>query len=397
MTQKVARENLFARACFCPSENEGCIIKINLSRPDITQAEIDAAVSVLQTSTLSLGPKLAEFENLIADRVGRRFACAVNSGTSALHLAILALGIGPGDEVITTPFSFIATSNCVMMVGATPVFVDIDPITLNIDPARIKEKITDKTKAIIPVEVFGNPSGMDKVYEIARKYGLKCVENSCEALGSVVNGHKCGTLGDISTFAFYPNKQITTGEGAILLTDDEDIFHLCASLRNQGRDAGAGWLDHARTGYNYRIAEINCALGIVQLNRLDDFVQKRRQVAQWYQEFLNNDDRLVLPSEPDGCEMSWFVYVVRLTDQFGQAKRDKVLDYLREHGIGCNNYFSPIHLQPFMAKQFGFQPGDFPNTEQVSQRTIALPFYNNLTKNEVETAAAALKLSLNKL
>ena len=372
-------------------------MKIHLSGPDITQAEIDAVVDVLQSRNLSLGPKLIEFENCFADAIGRRYAVAVNSGTSALHLAMLALNIGPGDEVITTPFSFIATVNCILMVGATPVLVDIDPATNNIDVSRIEEKITDKTKAIIPVEVFGNPAGIDQVYELARRHQLFCVEDSCEALGSIVNGRKVGTLGDISTFAFYPNKQMTTGEGGILLTDDEEIAHLCASMRNQGRDQQGGWLAHPRLGYNYRMADINCALGIVQLSRLAEFVTKRRQVRQWYHEFLSDDDRLVLPTEPENCEMSWFVYVPRLTDKFSPADRDQVLAYLREHGIGCSNYFSPIHLQPYMTKQFGYKTGDFPITEHLAQRTIALPFYNNLSQQEVETVCAALKLTLSKL
>ena len=372
-------------------------MKIHLSGPDITQAEIDAVVDVLQSRNLSLGPKLIEFENCFADAIGRRYAVAVNSGTSALHLAMLALNIGPGDEVITTPFSFIATVNCILMVGATPVLVDIDPATNNIDVSRIEEKITDKTKAIIPVEVFGNPAGIDQVYELARRHQLFCVEDSCEALGSIVNGRKVGTLGDISTFAFYPNKQMTTGEGGILLTDDEEIAHLCASMRNQGRDQQGGWLAHPRLGYNYRMADINCALGIVQLSRLAEFVTKRRQVRQWYHEFLSDDDRLVLPTEPENCEMSWFVYVPRLTDKFSPADRDQVLAYLREHGIGCSNYFSPIHLQPYMTKQFGYKTGDFPITEHLAQRTIALPFYNILSQQEVETVCAALKLTLSKL
>ncbi len=372
-------------------------MKINLSGPDITQAEIDAVLGVLNTTTLSLGPKLVEFETAFADYVGRRFAVAVNSGTSGLHLSMLALGIGPGDEVITTPFSFIATSNCILMVDAKPVFVDIDPVSLNIDPDKISEKINDKTKAVIPVEVFGNPSGIDKVYELTRQHQIHCVEDSCEALGSVVNGKKVGTLGDISTFAFYPNKQITTGEGGIILTDDEEVAHLCGSLRNQGRDQNSGWLAHARLGYNYRLSDINCALGIVQLKRIEEFVAKRKQVQLWYQEFLGDDDRLILPQEPENCKMSWFVYVVRLQENFTQENRDQLLNHLREHGIGCSNYFSPLHLQPFMVEKFGFKPGDFPITESVSQRTIALPFYNNLTQQQVETAAAALKLGLNKI
>lgn len=372
-------------------------MKIGLSSPDISQAEIDAVVAVMQTPQLSLGPKLVEFENAFADYTGRRFAIAVNSGTSGLHLCMLALGIGPGDEVITTPFSFIATANCILMVGATPIFVDIDPVTYNIDVNKIAEKITDKTKAIIPVEVFGNPAGIDEVYELARQHNLYCVEDSCEALGSVVNGRKCGTLGHTSMFAFYPNKQMTTGEGGIILTDDEPVAQMCASLRNQGRDANAGWLAHARMGYNYRLSDINCAIGIEQLKRIDDFIVKRRQVANWYNEILAGDDRIICPEEPADCQMSWFVYVVRLTDRFNDDNRNQILNRLREEGLGCSNYFTPIHLQPFIAGELGTKLGDFPITEKVAERTIALPFHNNLPREDVETVCRSLNAALDAL
>jgi len=372
-------------------------MKINLSGPDITQAEIDAVVSVLRTPNLSLGPKLVEFETAFADYVGRRYAVAVNSGTSALHLCMLSLGIGPGDEVITTPFSFIATTNSILMVGAKPVFVDIDPVTYNIDVEQMEGKITPQTRAFLPVEVFGNPCGIDQVYDLAQKHQLLCIEDSCEALGSVVQGRKVGTLGHVGTFAFYPNKQMTTGEGGMIVTDDKEVADLCASLRNQGRDAHAGWLAHARLGYNYRLSDINCVLGIEQLKRFDSFIAKRNQVAHWYQDILADDSRLVLPSEPDGCEISWFVYVVRLSDDYTAQQRDQVLNRLREEGIGCNNYFSPIHLQPFILEQLGCREGDYPITERISQRTIALPFYNNLKKEQIEIVCDTLRSILDSL
>jgi len=373
------------------------VMEIHLSGPDISQAEIDAVVAVMKTRHLSLGPKLPEFEKAFADYIGREYAVAVNSGTGALQLCLLALGIGPGDEVITTPFSFIATTNVILMVGAWPVFVDIDPVTYNITAEAVASKITDKTKAIIPVEVFGNPAGIDRIYDRARQRDIICVEDSCEALGSVVNGRRVGTLGEVSTFAFYPNKQITTGEGGMILTDDESVAQRCASLRNQGRDAGAGWLAHARLGYNYRLSDINCALGIAQLKRIDEILAKRSQVARWYHEILADEPRVITPVESDNCTISWFVYVVRLADEFSQEQRDKLLTLLREQNIGCNNYFSPIHLQPFIARQLGTKPGDFPITEKIAARTLALPFYNKLSREEVEIVCQTVKSSLDKL
>ncbi|MBI9016117.1 MAG: DegT/DnrJ/EryC1/StrS family aminotransferase [Phycisphaerae bacterium] len=370
---------------------------IGLSAPDISQAEIDAVVAVMKTNSLSLGPKLPEFEQNFADYVGRKYAVAVNSGTSAMFLVMAAMGVGPGDEVITTPFSFITTTNVILMVGATPVFVDIDPETYNIDVNKIEAAITDKTKAIIPVEVFGNPKDLDKVYEIALEHGLYCLEDSCEALGSEVNGKKCGTLGHASTFAFYPNKQMTTGEGGIVLTDDKKIADMCNSLRNQGRDPDAGWLAHARLGYNYRLSDINCAMGVEQLKRIDGFIGKRRHVAALYNEAFAGEDRLVLPKDPENCLVDWFVYVVRLAEKYTQQDRDKVLEVLRSKNIGCNNYFTPIHLQPFIAEMLGCKEGDYPITEKVAQRTIALPFHNNLPKEDVEYVVAELRGILDSL
>ncbi|MHC4572941.1 MAG: DegT/DnrJ/EryC1/StrS family aminotransferase [Planctomycetota bacterium] len=254
---------------------------IYLSRPDITEKEIEAVCEVLRGPNLSLGPKLVEFEEAFAGYIGRRRAVAVNSGTSGLFLCLLALGVGPGDEVITTPFTFIATVTSIMMVGAEPVFVDIDPVSLNIDAQKIESKITRKTKAIMPVEVFGNPAGFDRIAEIAERHNLSLIEDSCEALGSALNERKAGTFGVMSVFAFYPNKQITTGEGGMILTDDDDLADMCVCLRNQGRGKGGGWLDHERLGYNFRLSDINCALGIVQLSRIDEIKAKRKQVANW--------------------------------------------------------------------------------------------------------------------
>jgi len=366
-------------------------MQIYLSRPDITEKEIEAVCSVLRGPNLSLGPKLAEFENAFCEYIGIKRAVAVNSGTSGLFLCMPTLGIGQGDEVITTPFTFIASTTTIMMADATPVFVDIDPVSLNIDPAKIESRITNKTKAILPVEVFGNPVGMDKICEIAGKHELVVIEDSCEALGSALNGKKVGTFGKISAFAFYPNKQITTGEGGMILTDDDELADMCVSLRNQGRGKGDSWLSHERLGYNFRLSDINCALGIVQLSRMEEIKARRRQVAKWYQEMLASDSRLIVPVEADGCDISWFVFVVRLKEEFTVQQRDKILQDMKDRGIQVSNYFPPVHLQPFMVERFGYKKGDFPITESICERTIALPFYNNLTKDEVAIVCKTLK------
>jgi perosamine synthetase len=371
-------------------------MRVFLSRPDITEKEIEAVCEVLRGPNLSLGPKLAEFEDAFAKYIGLKRAVAVNSGTSGLFLCISALGIGPGDEVITTPFTFIASATPVMMSGARPVFVDIDPLSLNIDAAKIESGITERTKAILPVEVFGNPAGMDKVCEIAQKHNLMVVEDSCEALGSALNGKKAGTFGTMSVFGFYPNKQITTGEGGMILSNNDDLADMCVSLRNQGRAKDSAWLNHERLGYNYRLSDINCALGIVQLSRIEQFKAKRRQAANWYQEMLADDDRLIVPVEPDDCDISWFVFVVRLAEGFTPRQRDTILEEMKANNIQVSNYFSPVHLQPFMVERFGYKKGDFPVAESISERTIALPFYNNLTRDEVAIVCKTLKEILDK-
>jgi len=371
-------------------------MQIPLSRPDITEKEIEAVCAVLRTPNLSLGPKLAEFEAAFAEYIGIKRAVAVSSGTSGLFLCMLALGLGPGDEVITTPFTFISSATSIMMAGATPVFVDIDPVSLNIDPTKIESKITDRTKAVLPVEVFGNPAGIDKVREIAQRHNLAVIEDSCEALGSELNGKKVGTFGTMSVFAFYPNKQITTGEGGMILTDDDELADMCVSLRNQGRGKAGGWLDHEHLGYNFRLSDINCALGIAQLSRINDMKAKRQQVAKWYRQILAEDDRLIVPVEPDDCDVNWFVFVVRLADNFTLQQRDDILQTMRECGIQVKNYFPPVLLQPFMAERFSYKKGDFPVTESVCKSTIALPFYNNLSKDKVAVVCRKLRETLDK-
>jgi len=372
-------------------------MRVYLSRPDITEAEIDAVCEVLRSPNLSLGPKLPEFETAFAEYVGRKYAIAVNSGTSGLFLCAQAMGLGPGDEVITTPFTFIATVNFILMTGATPVFVDIDPVSLNLDPAKIEAKITAKTKAIVPVEVFGNPAGMDVVCRIAEKHGLRVIEDCCEALGSSLGEQMAGTFGDAGVFAFYPNKQMTTGEGGMIVTDDERLAELCCSLRNQGRGRGGGWLAHERMGYNYRLSDINCALGLVQLSRMEEFIEKRAAVARTYAALLAGEKRVKTPTEPADARMSWFVYVIRLDERYTMAQRNALIHKLLDCGIQVSNYFPPAHLQPFMVERFGYKTGDFPITDAVCERTMALPFHNNLTVDEARLVCGELSAALDEI
>lgn len=365
--------------------------KVPLSKPDITAKEIKAVAEVLKTPHLSLGKKYIEFENLVAKYAGVKYAVAVNSGTSGLHLIVRALGIKKGDEVITTPFSFIASSNCILYEGAKPVFVDIDPKTLCIDVKKIEEKITDKTKAILAVDVFSHPAGWQELKKIADKHNLLLIEDSAEALGSKQNNKMCGSFGDAGVFAFYPNKQITTGEGGMILTNDERIANECKSMANQGRKVVDGkWLEHIMLGYNYRLDEMSCAIGITQLKRIKEILKKRSKVSTLYNNKLKNIDGVEIPYIEEGNALSWFVYVLKLSDKF-IGKRDDIIKKMGERGIQCSNYFQPIHLQPFYKNEFGYKEGDFPISENISKRTIALPFHNNLTEKEVNLVVKNLK------
>jgi perosamine synthetase len=372
---------------------------IPLSRPDITQKEIDAVTDVLHGYTLSIGPRAEGFEQRCARVAGRRHGIAVSSGTAGLHCAMIAAGVGPGHEVITTPFSFVASTNCILYVGAKPVFVDIDPKTLNMDVDKVAEKITPNTKAIVGVEAFGHPGGMVELEQIAQQHELMLIEDSCEGFGGHVvtpNGERAiGSFGRAGVFGFYPNKQITTGEGGMIVTDDDTFAATCRALRNQGRE-GMAWLAHERLGYNYRLSEINAALGIVQCDRLDEILGRRRKVAHAYIERLMTNRYLILPTVQDDLHMSWFVFVVRLNDLFEPGDRDDVMKELRAEGIGCNNYFPPIHLQPYVAKQFGFKEGDFPVTEYVAARTLALPFFGSMTTRQIDRVCEVLNKVLEK-
>ena len=364
-------------------------MKVPLSRPDITPKEIDGVVEVLNSDILSIGPKIEEFERKIADYVGKKYAIAVNSGTSALHLIVRSLGIKDGDEVITTPFTFIASVNCFLFERAKPVFVDIDPDTLNMDINKIEKKITEKTKAILTVDVFGQPMDMERVNEIAKKYGLKVIEDSCEALGSEYKGIKAGTLCDAGAFAFYPNKQITTAEGGVIVTDNEEIAQLSRSMRSQGRPITGLWLEHERLGFNYRLSELHAALGIVQLERIEEIIKRRSEIAEKYNERLRDVKGVKIPYiAPEVNKMSWFVYVIRVDENID---RDKVMQYLIDNGISCRPYFTPVHLQSYIKELTGHKEGDFPITEKVARSTIALPFFNKITDKQIDYVVAKLK------
>jgi perosamine synthetase len=365
--------------------------EIALSSPDVSEAEIEAVTAVLRTPYLSLGAKLDEFERTFTDRLGVKHAIATSSGTAALHLLWRALNLQPGDEVITTPFSFIASANSILFEGGKPVFVDIDHDTWQIDVNQIEAAITPRTTALLPVDVFGSFPDLDAIWAIARKHGLRVLEDSCEALGATYQGRPAGTIGEAGTFGFYPNKQITTGEGGMIVTNDDQLAFLSRSMRNQGRDPDAGWLQHARLGYNYRICDINCALGTVQMRRLDEILARRAQVAGWYRQRVVDEPRLTMMHIPEDVQIAWFVMVLRLSDDYAQADRDRILTRLREVGVACSNYFTPIHLQPFYQAQHGYRQGDFPITEALSARTLALPFHNLLGEDDVEAVMTELR------
>ncbi len=378
---------------------------IPLSQPDITEAEIRGVVETLRSGRLSTGPRLEEFERLIALRVGRRHGVGVSSGTAGLHLALLALGVKPDDEVITPALSFVASANCILYVGATPVFIDCDPRTLNMRPREVEKHITDKTKAIIAVEVFGNPAGMSDLAAISTKYEIPLIEDACEGLGGRFLDDPIGRFGRIAVFGFYPNKQITTGEGGMIVTDDDRIADLCRSLRNQGRptdstvaDEGLGsCLSHERLGYNYRLSELHAALGVAQMRRLDELIEARQRVAAAYTRRLMGNTDLILPTiEPDTF-MSWFVYVVRLSDRFTADDRAFIIEGLHRHDVGAADYFPPIPMLPFYRRMFGYQAGDYPVAESVSQRTIALPFFTRLSDREVDLVCQTLELMMTRI
>jgi perosamine synthetase len=371
------------------------MMKIPMSSPDLTDADRQAVIDVINTPNLSMGQRILDFERTFCELTGRKHAIGVNSGTAGLHLCVRAAGIGPGDLVITTPFSFVASSNVLLFENAVPVFVDIDPRTGNIDPELVADAAQNIEKylprvvqraaslrAIIPVDVFGQPADMDPINAVAKEHGLTVIEDSCEALGAEYKGKPAGTLGDYGVFAFYPNKQITTGEGGMVVTDDDKAADFMRSLRNQGRAVGDTWLQHTHLGYNYRLDEMSAAMGITQMYRLDELLAKREQVADWYEARLSEIPGVEVPVvESYTTRMSWFVYVIRFDPKID---RDTLAKHLEEKGVPVRPYFLPIHLQPYMAERFGWREGDFPVTEDLGRRGLAVPFSGTMTEEQVE-------------
>ncbi len=398
---------------------------IPMSSPDLTDYEIEAVNDVLRTARLSIGPQLEGFEQAMALYVGAAHAVGVNSGTSGLHLAVIAAGVddrghadreGRPDLVITTPFSFVASANCVLYQRAVPIFVDVDRATGNIDPDLVAEAAHDLTagasaaqrwlppamrdwqsglgilQAILPVHAFGQPADMDPILEAGARHQIAIIEDACEALGAEYRGRKAGTLGDAAVFAFYPNKQVTTGEGGMIVTGDAAWADLFRSLRNQGRDVFDAWLCHSRLGFNYRLDELSAALGLAQVRRIDELLAKREQVADWYNERLAGIELVERPHlAPTTSRMSWFVYVVRIKPP---ASRSDVMQALAGKGIPTRPYFSPIHLQPFYRRQFGYERGELPVTEFLGDVSLALPFSGVMRESQVDQVCECLRAAV---
>jgi perosamine synthetase len=365
--------------------------EIPLSRPWIGEREEELVLEVLRSGRLSLGPWIERFEELVAERVGAPYAAAVSSGTGGLHLLSRIAGLGAGDEVITSPLSFVASANCFILEGATPVFADVDPDTLNLDPAAVEAAATDRTRAVVAVDLFGYPSELDELQAIAGRHGLVLIEDSCEALGAEYKGRPLGAHGPAATFAFYPNKQMTTGEGGVVTTHSQDVWRQLVSLRNQGRSYGdgGGWFHHVRVGLNYRWTDLQAALGIAQLERLDEILALRSAAARRYDELLAGVDGVtLLAADDEDHRRSWFVYVVRLDEALD---RDAVMAELRRHGVATAEYVPCIHLQPYMRERYGFREGMFPVAEAVAGRSLALPFYTRIEAEDQERVVEVLR------
>jgi perosamine synthetase len=365
---------------------------IPLSSPWLDEREEELVGEVLRSGRLSLGPSIDRFEEEFAATVGAPFAAAVSSGTAGLHLLCITAGVGPGDEVVTSPYSFVASANCAIYEGATPVFADIDPRTLNLAPAAVEGAITDRTRAVIAVDIYGYPCELDELRAICDAHGVAFIEDACEALGARYKGATIGSHGPSAVFAFYPNKQITTGEGGMVTTHSEREWRLLRSLRNQGRADSGGWLEHARLGFNYRIDDIRAAIGLGQLEKLDAILEARAAVAARYAELLSGTPGLETPPADDAHhERSWFVYVVALPRG---TDREAVVSSLADRGIQTARYLPCIHLQPYMQERYGYRVGLCPVAEDVASRTLALPFHARLPEYDQEYVAEALRLAL---
>ncbi len=383
-------------------------MKIRMSSPDLSDADRQAVLDVINTPNLSMGPKIKAFERAFCELTGAKHAIGVNSGTAGLHLCVRAAGVATGDIVITTPFSFVSSTNVVLFEKAVPVFVDVDPLTGNIDPELLGRVVEDlslggdrarkwlprrlphvnqhllgNVKALLTVDVFGQPADYDRINAVAGQYDLAVIEDSCEALGGEYKGRVAGTLGDYGVFAFYPNKQITTGEGGMIVTDDAEGADFMRALSNQGRSPGDTWLQHTHLGYNYRLDEMSAALGLSQMDRLEELLERRARVADWYAHYLANIEEVTPPQlVKDTTRVSWFVYVIRVDESID---RDRLAHILKDEGVPVRPYFAPIHLQPYMMKMFGYQRGDFPVTENLGDSSLALPFSGKMTEEEVVT------------
>ncbi|MGH3072747.1 MAG: DegT/DnrJ/EryC1/StrS family aminotransferase [Gaiellaceae bacterium] len=365
---------------------------IPLSSPYVDERDEELVLEVLRSGRLSLGPTIERFENLFAETVGAPYAAAVSSGTSGLHLLAVIGGLGEGDEVITSPYSFVASANCFVYEGAVPVFADVDERTMNLDPAAVEAAITPRTKGIVAVDIFGYPCELDPLRELAEKHGLVLIQDACEALGASYKGRPVGSQGTDAVFAFYPNKQVTTGEGGIVTTHDEETWRQLVSLRNQGRADGGGWLEHARLGFNYRIDDIRAALGIGQLEKLDTILPLRSAAATRYNELLAGIDGVETPLADDADHVrSWFVYVVTLARG---TDRERVIAELDRQGIASSRYLPSIHLQAYMRERYGFAEGLCPVSEDLSRRTLALPFFTTIAAEDQERVAEALAATL---
>jgi perosamine synthetase len=366
--------------------------RIPLSLPYIDSLEEDLVLEVLRSGRLSLGSMVTRFEDELARRVDVAHAAAVSSGTAGLHLSVRLVGAGPDDEVITSPFSFVASANCAIYEGATPAFADIDPHTFNLDPSAVEAAITERTRAIVAVDIFGYPCELDALSAICQRHGLVLIEDACEALGAEYKGRPIGSHGHLAVFAFYPNKQLTTGEGGMVVTGSEDEWRLLKSLSNQGRADAGGWLEHARFGYNYRLSDVAAAIGVAQLERLDEILALRAGAARRYEALLATVDGVEAPlADDDDHRRSWFVYPVRLSSEID---REHVIAALATEAIETSRYLPSIHLQPYMRERFGFSEGMFPVSEEASRRLLSLPFYSSIDAADQERVVDALVRAL---